>query len=78
MLALLPSPALGERRHRGLARGASMCQFGEHGFSVKPLSNLVFALPQASSNCLWVKFVGPLRLGPLKSAPRRLAPLSLA
>src|SRR5215831_12442233 len=60
------------------ARGASIYQFVEHGFSVRPSGNFVFELPHASSNCVWVKFLTALRLAPLRFALLRLAPLRLA
>src|SRR5262245_23559223 len=49
-----------------------------HGFIVRPSGNFVSALPHASSNCIWVKFVAPLRSAPLRWAPVSLAPLRLA
>ena len=45
----------------------------QHGFSVRPLGNFVFALPHASANCFWVNITSPLR-----STLISLAPLSVA
>src|SRR5262249_4492345 len=52
----------------------------EHGFSVRPWpsGNFVFALPHASSNCVWVKFLVPLRSALLRLAFLSLAPIRSA
>ena len=50
----------------------------EHDFSVRSLGKFVFALPHASSNCVWNKFVAPRRMAPLRSVPRSLTPVRFA
>src|SRR5262245_58694934 len=48
----------------------------EHGLSVRPSGNFVFALPRASSNCVWVRFSALLRSASLRrrAQARRMIP----